>query len=141
MLILLPFLIFLQVAMAVRSIQPRVISLNSSIYHSLFDATDNKYTNVSEVVCVYRCAGEYAGMVMAFYDANGRICSCSIQSDILNYMEEGNYRNVSVVDLVGPSNATARTGCRADQKGNNSVEKSKCLCFLVIMEKFLYLPL
>ena len=125
MLILLPFLIFLQVAMAVRRIQPRVISLNSSIYHSLFDATDNKYTNVSEVLCVYRCAGEYAGIVMAFYDANDRVCRCSIQSDIFNLMEGSNYRNVSVVDLTGPSDATTRTGCRADQEGNNSVEKSK----------------
>ena len=126
---LLPFLMVLQVYGAVRRIQPRVISLNHSIYHSLFDATDNKYTNVSEVLCVYRCANRHVDMKMSFYDNKNRVCSCSSQFNTLSYIEGAHYKNVSVVDLTGPSDETTRTGCRADQEGNNNVEKSKSLYF------------
>ena len=118
MLIFLPFLIFLQVAIAVRIIQPHVISLKSSTYHSLFDDSDNKYTNVSEVLCVYRCANQNVDMKMSFYDNKDRVCSCAYQFNTLSQIGRGHHRNVSVVDLTGPSDATTRTGCRADQEGN-----------------------
>ena len=116
---LLPFLMVLQVDGAVRRVQPRVISLNHSIYHSLFEATDNKYTNVSKVLCVYRCANQIVDMMMSFYDDKDRVCRCLIQFNTY-HIEGGNYRNVSVVDLTGPSDGTTRTGSRADQEGNES---------------------
>ena len=111
---LLPFLIVLQVDGAVRRIQPRVISLNHSTYHSLFGAADNKYTNVSEVLCVYRCANRHVDVKMSIYDDKDRVCSCS---NTLSHVGRENYRNVSVVDLTGTSDATTRTGCRSDQEG------------------------
>ena len=141
MLMLLPFLMVLQVGAAVKRIQPCVISLSNSSYHSLFDAADNKYTNVSEVHCVYRCAGKDVDIVMAFYDDKDRVCCCSFQSNIISHIERGHYRNVSVVDLTGPSDGVTRTGCRADQEGNNSVEKPKSFYLLTIMQKFFkYVP-
>ena len=117
MLLSLPFLIFLQVAMAVRRIQPRVISLNSSTYHFLFDAADKKYTNVSELLCVFRCANQNDDAKMSVYDDKDRVCSCVFQFNT-HHIIRGSYRNVSVVDLTGTSNATTRTGCRSDQEGN-----------------------
>ena len=62
---------------------------------------------------------------MAFCDYKDTVYSCSFLFYIINHIERGSYRTVSEVDLTGPSNATTRTGCRADQEGNSSVEKSK----------------